>query len=362
MAEAFERYAGVDLLAVLNDRDALASEAARLGLRVSADDHWSDLFSKILSDRIERRLGHGRATVLIDYPASEAALARRKPEDPRLAERFELYGCGVELANAFGELTDPVEQRRRFEADMREREKIYGDAYPIDEDLLDALAVMPRGQRHRAGPRPSGDAGDGRGTYRAGALGAGGAAMTTFRGKTLTRPDELIAAGFAEPSQAAALAEVAALYSVAVPPGVSALIERPDDPIGRQFLPDAAELRHLPQERADPIGDDAHEVAKGLIHRYPDRALLKLTSVCPVYCRFCFRRARVGAGTPGLLDEAALDAAFAYLARASGDLGADRHRRRSARGVAPPPRRLFGTAAPARPRKNPALPFPRARA
>ncbi len=109
----------------------------------AADDHWSDLFSKILSDRIERRLGHGRATVLIDYPSSEAALARRKPEDPRLAERFELYGCGVELANAFGELTDPVEQRRRFEADMREREKIYGDAYPIDEDLLDALAVMP---------------------------------------------------------------------------------------------------------------------------------------------------------------------------------------------------------------------------
>jgi lysyl-tRNA synthetase class 2 len=143
VTEAFARYAGVDLLAVLNDRDALAAQAARLGLRVAADDHWSDLFSKILSDRIERRLGHGRATVLIDYPVSEAALARRKPEDPRFAERFELYGCGVELANAFGELTDPVEQRSRFEADMAEREKIYGDAYPIDEDLLDALAVMP---------------------------------------------------------------------------------------------------------------------------------------------------------------------------------------------------------------------------
>ena len=137
-----------------------------------------------------------------------------------------------------------------------------------------------------------------------------------FRHKTLTDPDDLIAAGFAEPREAAALAEVAALYSVAIPPTVAALIERRDDPIGRQFLPDAAELRLLPQERADPIGDDAHEVTKGLIHRYPDRALLKLTSVCPVYCRFCFRRARVGAGTAGLLDEDALDAVFAYLARA----------------------------------------------
>jgi lysine 2,3-aminomutase len=135
-----------------------------------------------------------------------------------------------------------------------------------------------------------------------------------LRPKTLTRPDELIAAGFAAPGEADVLAAVTARYSVAVPPGVAALIESRDDAIGRQFLPSAAELQALPQERADPIGDDAHEVAKGLIHRYPDRALLKLTSVCPVYCRFCFRRARVGAGTQGLLDDAALDAAFAYLA------------------------------------------------
>ncbi len=136
----------------------------------------------------------------------------------------------------------------------------------------------------------------------------------SFRDKTLTRPEDLIAAGFASPGQAAELAEVADRYSVAVPPGVARLITRPDDAIGRQFLPDVAELRTLPQERADPIGDDAHEVSKGLIHRYPDRALLKLTSVCPVYCRFCFRRARVGAGTEGLLSEEALDAAFHYLA------------------------------------------------
>jgi elongation factor P--(R)-beta-lysine ligase len=143
VAEAFARYAQIDLPAVLDDRDALAAQAEAIGLRVSADDHWSDLFSKILSDRIERRLGQGRATVLIDYPASEAALARRKPEDPRLAERFELYGCGVELANAFGELTDPVEQRRRFEADMAERARVYGESYPLDEDFLAALEKMP---------------------------------------------------------------------------------------------------------------------------------------------------------------------------------------------------------------------------
>jgi lysyl-tRNA synthetase class 2 len=143
VAEAFARYAGVDLAAVLEDRAALAREAVRLGVRVADDDHWSDLFSKIVAEKIEPNLGHGRATVLIDYPASEAALARRKPDDPRFAERFELYGCGVELANAFGELTDPVEQRRRFEADMAERARIYGSAYPLDEDFLDALALMP---------------------------------------------------------------------------------------------------------------------------------------------------------------------------------------------------------------------------
>lgn len=142
-AEVFSRHAGVDLAAVLEDRDALAAQATRLGLRVAADDNWSDLFSKILCERIEPHFGRGRATVLIDYPASEAALARRKPEDPRFAERFELYACGVELANAFGELTDAVEQRRRFEADMAERERIYGSAYPIDEDFLAALELMP---------------------------------------------------------------------------------------------------------------------------------------------------------------------------------------------------------------------------
>ena len=143
VTEAFDRYAGIDLIAVLGDRDAFAAAALRLGVRVTPDDHWSDLFSKTLSEKIEPHLGVGRATVLIDYPASEAALARRKPADDRFAERFELYGCGVELANAFGELTDAAEQRRRFAADMDERRRIYGEAYPLDEDFLQALTFMP---------------------------------------------------------------------------------------------------------------------------------------------------------------------------------------------------------------------------
>jgi lysyl-tRNA synthetase class 2 len=149
VAEAFERFAGTDLMAALPepgdepDRHALVPSARRLGLRVAEDDSWSDIFSRIMSERIEPNLGIGRAVILYDYPASEAALARRKPSDPRLAERFELYACGVELANAFGELTDPAEQRRRFEEDMTEKQRIYGERYPIDEDFLTALEAMP---------------------------------------------------------------------------------------------------------------------------------------------------------------------------------------------------------------------------
>ena len=132
--------------------------------------------------------------------------------------------------------------------------------------------------------------------------------------KVLTSIDDLVAVGLADADDAQVLAEVAARYSVALPETVARLIAHPGDPIGRQFLPRPEELRLLPEENADPIGDDAHQAVKGLIHRYPDRVLLKLTSVCPVYCRFCFRRASVGAGTEGVLDDAALDAAFVYLA------------------------------------------------
>ncbi len=150
VTDAFGRYAGIDLAASLPadadahpDRAALAAAAGAAGTRVAADDTWSDVFSRVLSERVEPKLGVGRATILYDYPASEAALARRKPADPRFAERFELYAAGVELANAFGELTDPDEQRRRFEADMDEKMRIYGERYPIDEDFLAALAHMP---------------------------------------------------------------------------------------------------------------------------------------------------------------------------------------------------------------------------
>jgi len=148
LQEAFRRHAGIDLLRTVTadqevDRGGLAADAIEAGIRVTDDDSWSDIFSRILSERVEPHLGRGRATILCEYPISEAALARPKPGDPRVAERFELYACGVELANAFGELTDPAEQRRRFEADMDEKERIYGERYPVDEDFLEALALMP---------------------------------------------------------------------------------------------------------------------------------------------------------------------------------------------------------------------------
>lgn len=132
--------------------------------------------------------------------------------------------------------------------------------------------------------------------------------------RSLTTIDELAAFGLVAAPEIAALREVAAHYSVAIPTGLATRIGGPDDGLGRQFVPSAAELISLPQENADPIGDGAHQAVEGLIHRYPDRALLKFTSVCPVYCRFCFRREMVGAGTEGVLSTEKLDAAFAYLA------------------------------------------------
>ena len=147
VAEAFARHAGVDLLATLDgpvaDAEALRAQAAGTGLRMAPDDTWSDIFSRILSEKVEPHLGHGHLCVLDRYPAAEAALARRAPDDPRVAERFEVYACGVELANGFGELTDAAEQRRRFEAEMDEKQRIYGERYPLDEDFLAALDIMP---------------------------------------------------------------------------------------------------------------------------------------------------------------------------------------------------------------------------
>jgi len=148
VADAFERYAGVDLLATVDeagatDSDALDAAARESGIRVAEDDVWADIFSRVLVEKIEPQLGIGRPTLLFDYPVPEAALARRSPRDPRVAERFELYACGVELANGFGELTDAAEQRRRFQSEMAEMARVYGESYPLDEDFLAALAEMP---------------------------------------------------------------------------------------------------------------------------------------------------------------------------------------------------------------------------
>ena len=146
VAAAFEQFAGIDLLATIADgegnRAALAA-AAGGRVRLADDDTWSDIFSKVLVEHVEPRLGQGRLTVLFEYPMPEAALARAKASDPRVAERFEVYACGVELANGFGELTDAAEQRRRFASAMDEKARRYGERYPLDEEFLDAVAVMP---------------------------------------------------------------------------------------------------------------------------------------------------------------------------------------------------------------------------
>jgi len=147
VAAAFEKFAGIDLLATLPDgkpdRERLARAALAVGTRIADDDNWGDIFSRVLVERIESNLGLGRATILDEYPSVQAALAL-PAGDPRIAERFELYVCGVELANGFGELTDAAEQRRRLDNEMTEKERIYGERYPIDEDFLAALAQMPQ--------------------------------------------------------------------------------------------------------------------------------------------------------------------------------------------------------------------------
>jgi lysyl-tRNA synthetase class 2 len=147
VAEAFSRHAGVDLLATVSnrkgDRAALAMQATKAGIAIADNDNWADIFSRILVERVDPHLGVGRATILYEYPLPLAALARAKPGSDKVAERFELYACGVELANAFGELRDTAEQRARFEAAMTEKEGLYGERYPIDEDFLAALAGMP---------------------------------------------------------------------------------------------------------------------------------------------------------------------------------------------------------------------------
>ena len=144
VAEAFARYAGIDILATAPeprqpDLALLAAQSERIGIAPHPGDDWEALYFRIFLDRIEPKLGIGAPTILYDYPVSMAALSRRKPDDPRLAERFELYVCALELANAFSELTDPQEQRARFLADQAKKQSLYGVTYPIDEDFLAAL-------------------------------------------------------------------------------------------------------------------------------------------------------------------------------------------------------------------------------
>jgi lysyl-tRNA synthetase class 2 len=139
VAQAFQRFCGIELLATAADLDALAAAARRVGIAPHAGDDWEALFFRIFLERIEPHLGHGVPTILYDYPIAMAALSRRSPSDRRVAERFEVYVCGLELANAFGELTDAKEQRKRFLADQAKKEALYGKTYPIDEDFLSAL-------------------------------------------------------------------------------------------------------------------------------------------------------------------------------------------------------------------------------
>ncbi len=141
VAEAFSRHVGADVLATAGDAAALGAAA---GSRLREAESWEDLFFRLLLERIEPRIGRAHPTFLTHWPAAQAALARRDPADPRVAERFELFVCGIELANAFVELTDAGEQRARFEADRARRRSAAGPDWPLDEDFLDALAFgMP---------------------------------------------------------------------------------------------------------------------------------------------------------------------------------------------------------------------------
>jgi lysyl-tRNA synthetase class 2 len=141
VAEAFACHVGVDVLATAGDAPALAGAA---GTRLRPNEDWEDLFFRLLLERIEPRLGRAQPTFLTHWPAAQAALARRDPADPRVAERFELFVCGIELANAFVELTDADEQRARFEVDRARRHAMTGADWPLDTDFLAALSFgMP---------------------------------------------------------------------------------------------------------------------------------------------------------------------------------------------------------------------------
>ena len=147
VTQAFNTHANIDIEPTFDpiqmDREAFAKLAQQISIKTNDDDTWSDIFSRILASKVEPNLGAGAPTFLTDYPIHEAALARPTPSNPSLAERFELYCCGIELANGFGELTDANEQRARIEAEMNRKHKIYGERYPIDDDFINAVDQMP---------------------------------------------------------------------------------------------------------------------------------------------------------------------------------------------------------------------------
>lgn len=139
LAQAFEDYAGICLEDYLEDTERFSAAIHKKGIRVAEGDGWDDLFFRVMAEKIEPHLGMQRPTILCDYPAAMASLSRRKPDDPRFAERFEAYVCGIELCNAFSELTDATEQRARFEAEMALKNRLYGETYPPDEEFFRAL-------------------------------------------------------------------------------------------------------------------------------------------------------------------------------------------------------------------------------
>ena len=139
VVEAFKEYADIELESVLDDFNGFEAQAKGIGISSHDEDSWDDLFFRVFLEKIEPNLGHPVPTILYDYPVSMAALSRPKKEDPRFSERFEVYICGLELANAFGELTDASLQKARFEDDMALKQELYGERYPIDQDFLDAL-------------------------------------------------------------------------------------------------------------------------------------------------------------------------------------------------------------------------------
>jgi len=150
VSEACCKYAGFNLEETLPaepslepDPAPLADVARQMGIETNPEDRWDDIYFRIAYEKIEPNLGRGVPTILYDYPVCMAALSRRKPSDPRFAERFEVYVGDVELANAFSELTDAAEQKQRFEHDMDLKEKLYGERYPIDDDFIAAVAAMP---------------------------------------------------------------------------------------------------------------------------------------------------------------------------------------------------------------------------